>query len=421
MKAFAGKRVLMLLENTTYPWDRRVRREAQALLGAGYQVTVISPRGRDEPLREDVDGVMVYRFPFPPQGKGLAGYVLEFGYATAAMLILTVWIWLRQGFDVIHTANPPDTLFVTGALFKLLGKRFVFDQHDLAPEVYLSRDPQAKPSFVYRILRWLERCSYAVADVVIATNESYRRVALERGKKRPEQVFVVRNGPPLSFGPVPGDPELANRTPYLIGYIGVMGYQDGVDYWLRAVRELVATFHRRDFLAVLIGTGDAAPSLRVLAKDLEIEPYVWFTGRIPDEDALRILSTTHICIHPDPLNPLNDMSTMTKMMEYMALGKPVVSFDLKEARYSAQNAACYAQPNDVLDFARNVAWLMDHPQERARMGALGRQRVGTTLAWEYSIPHLLEAYMSMRPREEQGNARQQIPLTQGTVGGRDVD
>jgi glycosyltransferase involved in cell wall biosynthesis len=404
MKASAGNRVLMLLENTTYPWDRRVRREAQALLDAGYQVAVVCPRGRDQPFRQDVDGVMVYRFPFPPQGNGLAGYLLEFGYATVAMLILTVWVWLRQGFDVIHTASPPDTLFVVGALFKLLGKRFVFDQHDLAPELYLSRGPGARPNLVYHILRWLERCSYAVANAVIATNESYKRVALERGKKRPEQVFVVRNGPPLSFRPVPGDPELARRAPYLLGYIGVMGFQDGVDYWLRAIRELVVTFNRRDFLAVIIGTGDAVPSLHALAKELEIEPYVWFTGRIPDADALRILSTTHICIHPDPLNPLNDKSTMTKMMEYMALGKPVVSFDLTEARYSAQNAACYARPNDVLDFARKVAWLMDHPKERVTMGSLGQQRVASTLAWEYSVPHLLQAYMTMRSRKDPGHA-----------------
>lgn len=398
----SSAKVLLLVENNAYPFDVRVRREAHALRDAGYQVTVISPKGADQPWNEQVDGISVYRFPAPPGGVGLLGYAFEFGYATLAMLLLTAWVAVRKGFDVIHAANPPDTLCVIGAIFKLFGKRFVFDHHDLAPETYLSRFKKPNQNLVYKTLRVLERCSYAVADVVIVTNESYKQVALTRGMKRPDQVFVVRNGPPLSFQPLAPDPNLANRANYLIGYIGTMGPQDGVDYWIRAIHEMVFTLERRDFLAVIIGIGDALPSLQALVKDLQIEPYVWFTGRIADFEARTYLSTVNVCVHPDPLSPLNDKSTMNKMMEYMALGKPIVAFDLVEARFSAQEAAVYAQPNDELEFAEKVSWLLDNPDECKKMGDIGRNRVANTLAWEYSEPQLLRAYsegLGLRPHD----------------------
>lgn len=385
-------RVLLLVENNTYPFDVRVRREAHALRDAGYQVTVISPRGKAQSWVEHIDGISVYRFPAPPEGKGVISYAFEFGYATLAMLLLTAWVAVRKGVDVIHAANPPDTLFVIGAIFKLFGKQFVFDHHDLAPETYLSRFEQPRENLIHKILCVLERYSFTVADIVIATNESYKQLALSRGGKKPDQVFVVRNGPPLSFEPVEPDPDLASRFSHLIGYIGTMGPQDGVDYWLRAIREMVFTLGRRDFLAIVIGSGDALPSLQTLAKDLQIEPHVWFTGRIPDLEVRRYLSTVHVCVHPDPLRPLNDVSTMNKMMEYMALGKATVAFDLVETRFSAQAAALYVRPNDELEFAERVSWLLDHPAECKKMGEIGRNRVANALAWEYSVPELLRAY-----------------------------
>ncbi len=385
-------RALLLVENNAYPFDVRVRREALALRDAGHRVTVISPRAEGQTWTETVDGVDVYRFPAPPGGSGILGYAFEFGYATSAMLLLTLWVMLRKGVDVIHAANPPDTLFAIGAVGKLFGKKFVFDHHDLSPETYLSRFKEPGENLVSRTLRLLERGSYAVADIVIATNESYKKLAMERGGKRSEQVFVVRNGPPLSFKLSDPDPELLKRAPHLVGYIGTMGPQDGVDYWLRAIREMVFTLGRTDFLAVIIGSGDAAPSLHALARELQIEPYVWFTGRIPDREARAYLSSAQVCVHPDPLSPLNNHSTMNKMMEYMALGKPTVAFDLVETRYSAQDAALYATPNDELEFARLVCRLMDDPLERERMGKAGRERVVGKLAWEYSVPELVRAY-----------------------------
>jgi glycosyltransferase involved in cell wall biosynthesis len=385
-------RVLLLVENNSYPFDFRVRREALALLEAGYQVSVIAPRGTAQPWTEEIEGISVYRFPAPPGGVGVLSYAFEFGYATSAMLLLTAWVAVSKGVDVIHAANPPDTLSVIGAIFKLFGKRFVFDQHDLAPETYLSRFEQPRENLIYKILCVMERFSYAAADAVIVTNESYKQVAIKRGSKDPDKVFIVRNGPPLSYQPLEPVPDLVGRANYLIGYIGTIGPQDGVDYWLRAIREMVFTLGRRDFLAVIIGSGDALAGVQALAKELEIEDYVLFTGRLSELESRKYLSAVDVCVQPDPLSPLNDKSTMNKLMEYMALAKPTVAFDLVETRFSAQDAAVYVKPNDEAEFAERVSWLLDNPDERKKMGEIGRHRVAGALAWEYSVPELLRAY-----------------------------
>jgi glycosyltransferase involved in cell wall biosynthesis len=385
-------RVLLLVENNSYPFDFRVRREAQALLEAGYQVSVIAPRGAAQPWIEDIEGISVYRFPAPPDGVGVLSYAFEFGYATLAMLLLTAWVSISKGVDVIHAANPPDTLCVIGIVFKLFGKRFVFDQHDLAPETYLSRFEQPRANLIYKILCFMERLSYAAADAVIVTNESYKQVAITRGSKHPDKVFIVRNGPPLTYQSLEPDPDLVRRANYRIGYIGTIGPQDGVDYWLRAIREMVFTLGRRDFLAIIIGSGDALAGVQALAKELEIEDYVLFTGRLSEFESRKHLSAVNVCVQPDPLSPLNDKSTMNKLMEYMALGKPTVAFDLIETRFSAQDAAIYVKPNDELEFAKQVSRLLDNPDECEKMGEIGRNRVANALAWEYSEPELISAY-----------------------------
>lgn len=384
--------VLLLVENNPYPFDVRVRKEALALRDAGCNVTVISPRGAGQFLSDTVDGVDVLRFPAPPGGSGLLSYAFEFLYSTFAMLLLSLWVALRGRVHVVHAANPPDTLFVVGAVMKLFGARFVFDHHDLSPETYLSRFAKPRPNAVSKVLLWLERATFATADIVISTNESYRRIAIERGRKSPDKVFVVRNGPPLSFQPVAPDRVLRARAKHLVGYIGTMGPQDGVDYLLRIVKHLVSTLDRRDFLVVIIGAGDEEVALRELAVTLEITKYVELTGRIPDARVRTLLSSVDVCVQPDPSNPLNEKSTMNKMMEYMALGKPTVAFDLVETRVSGGDGAVYVSPNDELAFARQLIELFDDPVKRERMGAAGRQLVSSSLAWEYSVPQLLRAY-----------------------------
>jgi glycosyltransferase involved in cell wall biosynthesis len=321
------------------------------------------------------------------------GYLWEYGYSLLATFLISLVVWVREGFNVIHAHNPHDLFVLLAALYKPLGKRFVFDHHDLSPEMYYARQGGQGSRWVYRALLFFERLSFRLADHVIATNESYKRVAVERGGVPESRVTVVRNGPELDrIRPVDPDPDLRQKADHILGFVGIMGFQDGVDYFIRALAHLVADFKRTDFYAIIIGRGDAVPGLKALTSELGLDSYVWFTGRVSDEDLIKYLSTADICVDPDPSNPFNDRSTMIKMTEYMALGKPVVAFDLPEHRVTAGDAAVYASANDELDFAAKIAGLMDAPDRRAQMGRIGRQRVETGLAWSHQVPNLLAAY-----------------------------
>jgi glycosyltransferase involved in cell wall biosynthesis len=393
MRESAGKGVLMLLGNNPFPLDPRVKRAALALAAAGYRVSVIAPRAPGEPTRETVEGVHVYRFREAGGAQGFAGYVLEYAVCTLAALGLSVRVLRERGFDVVHAHNPPDTFVIVGAAYKLLGKRFVFDQHDLAPEMYDARFGGKGNRVVRSMLGLFERASLRLADGVIATNDSYKAVQTERGKVPPERIAVVRNAPGFDDpAPVEPDPALRARASALIGYLGHMGYQDGVDHLLRAVRHLVVDLGRIDTLCVLIGRGDAHEDLRRLAGELRIEKHVWFPGFLPVADVFRYLSTVDVCVVPDPSNAFNDRSTMTKVMDYMAFARPIVGFDLPETRVTAGEAAAYAPPNDDAALARQIAALLDDPVRRGEMGAYGRRRVLTDLAWDRNRPHLLELY-----------------------------
>ncbi|MFN8486561.1 MAG: glycosyltransferase family 4 protein [Caldilineaceae bacterium] len=393
MKASAGKRILMLLENNPYPHDGRVRREATALVQAGYQVSVISPRRHDQGWRDTLDGVHVYRYPAPPSKGGIVGYLLEYGYSLIGAFVLSLVVWAQRGFDVIHAHNPPDIFVLIALPYKLLGKRFVFDHHDLSPEMYNALFKDGGNPLLFRMLVWFEQLSCKVADHLIATNESYKRMEMERSGVPAERISVVRNGPDLKrVRLVEPDSQLRSKGKTIIGYVGIMGFQDGLDYLLRALHHLVYDLGRTDFYCVLIGTGDAWETLKQMVDDLQLHEQVWLTGNVSDTDLMRYLSSTDICVDPDPSNPFTDRCSMIKMTEYMALNKPIVAFDLPEHRVTAQEACLYAKANDELDFARKLAELMDDPAQRASMGKLGRQRVETALAWHYSVPHLLDAY-----------------------------
>lgn len=394
-------RVLMLLENNTYRQDGRVRNEALALTRAGYLVSVISPRpATGGPFREDINGVRVYYFPAPPELGSFVGYVLEFGYATLIMALLSLVVLLRDGFDVLHTHNPPDTFFWLAALYKLFGKKFVFDQHDLSPEMYNARteagpDGASGNRLVTAMLEWCERQTCRVADWVIATNGSYKALEITRNKVPPERISIVRNGPNLAkFNPCPPDPALRKRATTLLAYVGEMGPQDGIDYLMRALHQLVHVLGQPDVLCILMGDGAMLPTLKLMAQQLRIENNVWFTGRVSQDVVIQYVSSVDICVDPDPSNPYNDRSTMIKIMEYMALCKPIVAFDLPEHRVSAGDAAIYAQPNDELAFARHIQTLSADAEQCKRMGQIGRQRVESELAWCHQEKHLLETYRS---------------------------
>lgn len=405
MSRSGGNRILMLLENNAYPQDGRVRREADSLQRAGYQVTVICPAAPGQKRSEIMGGVRVYRYPAPSERDGLLGYVIEYAYSMLVAAILTLFVFVRHGFDAIHAHNPPDTFAVVAAPYKLFGKRFVFDHHDLSPEMYDARFGTAANPKVHKVLLGFEWLTFRLADHVISTNESYREVALGRGRMPADHVSVVRNGPELGrVRRVGSDRALRSRANHIFGYVGVMGPQDGVDYLIRALHHLVVDLERRDFYCFIVGQGSAVPDLRTLVAELGLEDHVWFTGRVSDDDLMRYLSTADICVDPDPHNPFADRSTMIKMMEYMAMAKPIVAFDLVEHRRTAGDAALYAAANDELDFARRLAELMDDPARRAAMGASGRRRVEEHLAWPHQEQRLLAAYRSILPDAAVGGA-----------------
>ena len=399
MAASVGKRILMLLENNSYPGDYRVRREARSLVAAGYEVTVISPRRRGQSRRTVIDEVSVYRFIAPGHGNGFFGYLWEYGYSLVGTFYYSLIVFFRKGFDVIHAHNPPDLFVLIAMFYRMAGKRFVFDHHDLSPEMYRARFRSGGNGLVFRVLVFFEKLSFWMADHVIATNESYKKVARDRGKVPEDRITIVRNGPDLNrIKLTEQDSRLRQKASTILGYIGVMGFQDGIDYLLRALRHLVQDLGRTDFYCVLIGKGDARDSLIQLASELELDDHVWFTGCIPDAEMLRYMSTADICVDPDPSNSFNDQSTMIKMMEYMALAKPIVAFDLPEHRVTAQESALYACPNNELDFARQINRLMDDVELRHKMGQFGRQRVETRLAWSIQEEDLLEVYEKLGAR-----------------------
>ena len=398
-----GRRVLILVENLPSPFDRRVWQEAGALRDAGYAVSIICPTGKGcEKKRETIDGIDIWRYRLPVEGAGALGYLLEYSAALAFTLFLSLRIFFGKGFDVVHACNPPDLFFLIGGFYKLLGRRFVFDHHDANPELYEAKF--GRRGLFYRVLLLLEKATFRTADVSIATNESYKRIAVTRGGMPPEKVFVVRSGPSLErLKIVPPDEKLKKGRKYLVGYVGVMGKQEGIDYLLIAAAHLVHELKRSDVHFGLVGGGTSLDEMRALARHLGLEEHVTFTGRVPDREMLAMLNTAEVCVNPDIANEMNDISTMNKVMEYMALGKPIVQFDLAEGRFSAREASLYARKNNPFDLAMKIVELLDDPERRRRMGAYGRRRVENELEWRYERPKLLAAYDALwtvtAPRE----------------------
>jgi len=391
----------MIVENNNYPGDPRVRREAEALAAYGYHVCVISPAKDGQRLREEMCGIKVYRYPAAPHAHGAAGYLVEYGYSMCAIFCITLLVLLRDGFDVIHAANPPDTLVFIGLLYKLLGKRFVYDHHDLAPELYYARFSGRGSALIYSLLLWCERQSCRFADQVITTNESHRSIENLRDGIDRQRITIVRNGPDLSrirIGDT--DPMLCRRGRGILVYAGVIGVQDGVDLLVRSLHHLIHHLGKTSFFCVIIGDGEAMPMVKELIRELFLQDHVWCAGWIDDTIRyMRYLASADICVDPSPSNAYNDRCTTIKLMEYMAVQKAIVTFDLPENRFTAQSAGLYARPNDEADFARCIARLLEDPLTRHTMGAFGRRRVETELSWAHSVPELLKVYQRILPNQ----------------------
>jgi len=335
----------------------------------------------------------------PKEGSSVNGYLWEYSWALIWEFFFSCWIYVRHGFHVIQGCNPPDDIFLVALPFKLLGAKYIFDHHDADPELYLSK--YDKKGFFYKVLLWLEKQSYRFSDVVIATNFSYKDLAITRGGLASDDVFVVRNGPDVeTLRAVPPNPALKHGKPYLVGYVGNMSIQDGLDILVEVALH-IKNLGRRDIHFTCVGGGSELAKLRKMTQDMNLSDMVNFTGRIPDQELFEILSTADVCVNPDKPCQMNDISTMIKIMEYMALGKPIVQFDSKEGRFSANEASLYAEKEDtVKDFANKILWLLEKPDERRRMGELGRRRVEKELAWKYSVQNLLAAYQRAFSKRE---------------------
>jgi glycosyltransferase involved in cell wall biosynthesis len=390
--ALAGFKALIIVENLPVPFDRRVWQEARTLRDAGAVVSVICPALKGYTSRyEFLDGIHIYRHSLPVEAKGAQGFVLEYPAALFHEFRLAVRVYFTHGFDIIHGCNPPDLIFLVALPFKLLGKKYIFDHHDINPELYESKFN--KRGLFWNVLRFAEWLTFKTADVVISTNESYRHIAMCRGGRRREDVFVVRSGPDLSrVKALPPNPAWRRGREFLVGYVGVMGDQEGIDLLLEAAGHIVHTLGRRDVQFCLVGGGPSLEDLKAQAEKMGLSDYVTFTGRAPDQTLFEVLSTADVCANPDRVNAMNDKSTMNKILEYMAMGKPIVQFDVTEGRFSAGEASLYAKPNDPVDFADKLLSLLSDSAARAKMGTEGRVRVEERFAWKYEAPNLLRAY-----------------------------
>lgn len=390
------KHILILVENLPVPLDRRVWQEATSLAHHGYEVSVVCPRirGYDKPY-EFLEGVHIYRHFLPFEANSAAGFFLEYGCALMGQLSLAIKVYWRQRVSVIQACNPPDLLFLVAAPFKLLGVRFIFDHHDPFPELFQDKFPQRK--LLLRLIHWVESLTFRMADQVITTSEALRQIALQRGGKKPNHVTLVRSGPDLKrLVQVSPNPALREGFAHVVLYIGIIGQQDGLDVLLHAVAYLAHQRARKDILFMIVGDGPHRAAIEALALELRIEPYLRFTGYLSGVALFERLASADVGVCPDPKNPFNDKLSMNKVMEYMSFGLPVVQFNLAENRLLAGEAAVYAgDNNDPKNLADAIVGLLDDPARCRAMGALGRQRLETELAWSRQVEAYLGVYQAL--------------------------
>lgn len=391
-------RVLFLIENVPFRLDSRVRRESHVLLKSGASITVVCPGDKGEPFTSIDEGVRVYRYRKPSMGEGFGAHIAEYLTSLVAQTILAALVFFRHGFDVIHAANPPDILWLVAAPYKLVGKKFIYDQHDLVPELFEVRF-QSRFRWLMSLVRGMERASYRLADHVISTNDTFRQFAMDRGKVKPGDVTIVRNGPRLSmdFPDMTPDPRVRALGRTVVGYLGIMNPQDHLEKFLEMARIIRVENDRNDIGFVMVGSGDSFGKLQRIRDELGLADAVVMTGTLPWEQVLATLAATDICVQPDPPTPFNRHLSMNKLMEYMALGKAAVAFDMPETRISGGDTVTYV-PGDSADaLARAVLTLADDPERCRSLGAAARHRIETTLAWEHQAKNLTDVYQKLFP------------------------
>lgn len=380
----------MIVENLPLPFDRRVWQEANTLKENGAEVSIICPKMKGYTKSyEYLNGINIYRHPLPLEANGTWGYFREYTAALFWEFVLSWKIYFKKRFHVIHGCNPPDLIFLVALFFKIFGVKYVFDHHDINPELYIAK--YNRKGFFYRFLLWTERLTFITANFSIATNESYKDIAIRRGRMPVNKVQVVRSGPKLDRLKItPGNNRFKKGRSFLVGYVGVIGEQEGIDLLLDSVKKIVQK--RNDIQFAIIGGGTELEKLKKMAELLSLSDYVDFYGRVDDETMVDILNTSDVCVNPDRPTVMNDLSTMNKIMEYMALKKPIVQYDLKEGKYSAQQASLYAKNTDTTDFAEKILWVIDNPGKRIAMGEYGYNRALNELSWEIESRKLITLY-----------------------------
>jgi glycosyltransferase involved in cell wall biosynthesis len=385
-----GKHILIVVENLPVPFDRRVWQEATTLKENGADVSIICPKMKGYTEQYEVlEGIEIYRHPLPLEARGALGYLLEYGAAIFWEMKLARKIYRKKPFHVIHGCNPPDLIYLTARLFKSKGVQYVFDHHDINPELYIAK--YDKKDFFYKLMCYFEKQTFKHAVASIATNESYKSIAVNRCGMDANKVQVVRSGPKLDRLKLqePKD-EFKKGRKFLVGYVGVIGEQEGIDLLLESIQHIVQK--RQDVQFGIVGGGSDLDILKKLAVELGVSDYVDFYGRVSDQELLDVLNTADVCVNPDKPTEMNNLSTMNKIMEYMALGKPIVQYDLKEGRFSADKASLYAENSSTIDFAEKVMYLLDHPEVRKEMSDYGYKRVKNELSWDYESVKLIDFY-----------------------------
>jgi glycosyltransferase involved in cell wall biosynthesis len=387
---FQDKHILIIVENLPVPFDRRVWQEANTLKENGARISIICPKMKDYTASfEIIDDIEIYRHPLPLEARGASGYLLEYSYALFWEFVLSWKIFIKRRFHVIHGCNPPDLIFLVALWFKIFGVKYVFDHHDINPELYTAK--YGRKGFFYKLMLLFERLTFATANYSIATNESYKEIAVRRGKMKEGQIQVIRSGPKLDrLKILTPDKQFLKGRKYLVGYVGVIGEQEGIDLLLESVKYIKLS--RNDIQFAIIGGGTDLEKLKQLCTEMGLDEYVDFYGRVPDDLMLAVLNSADICVNPDKPTEMNNLSTMNKIMEYMALKKPVVQFDLKEGRFSAREASLYAECGDTKDFADKIIQLIDNPELRSKMADYGYERVIKELSWDYESIKLVNFY-----------------------------